>query len=505
MSVLEPRINPRPDALPHDRHGLHIVEEPFTWPFLFDSKVRFAEPLRDWSLGFITGHRSRIVVCMSTFIAGLYLIQHYLWPKPIEPTTTSAFVVSLLSVLWIMSLPAALFGLIGMLAYRHSKNLDEVTPILQTVVFRICSKGDNIEMVISTIDRCIKEMTRTPLFDYLVEVVINDVPAISKLPQGDRIQILVIPDAYQTARGDTKYKARGLQYALEYSEIPETAWLVHLDEETQPTSSGIKGIAKMINEEEESGKLRIGQGAILYHRNWKTKPFWTLADNVRTGDDFARFYAQHRIGQTIFGLHGSYIVVRNDVEKRVGFDFGPHGSITEDAFWAVRNMEDGVRARWCEGYLEEQSTEGLNDFLKQRARWFQGLWIVSFFAPVKLRWRLSILVNTVFWMFAPLAGLYTVAHFFIGYATPWWVTLMANLTYASFMTLYLTGLKANMDEHKIEGWHRRAGWTIAQIALTPVFSIIESSGVVLGIWQLVKSIFSKKEIEFHVVKKGVAA
>jgi len=486
-------INPDRDV--DKRHGLHLVEP---------ARVSTQEPKRDWSLGFVTGHRMRVIVCLTAFTMMLYGIQAFLWPSPIQPTTVGDFIIAHLSVLWVLSVPAAIFGIFGMIMFRHPKDLDKVGPIAQFVVYRITTKGDNIEMVIDTINRCIAEMEANPLFDYVVEVVINDIPDIVRLPTGKHIRVLVIPDNYETPLGGTKFKARGLQYALDHTTTPDDAWLVHLDEETQPTSSGVKGMAKFIATEEASGELRIGQGALLYHRNWKRKPFWTLADNVRTGDDFARFHGQYRMGLTVFGLHGSYIVVRQDVEREVGFDFGPAGSITEDAFWAVKNMEIGRRAGWVEGYLEEQSTEGFKDFQRQRARWFQGLWIVSFQAPVKLRWRMSILLNTVFWMFAPFAGLYTIAHFFVGFATPVVITFLANLTFASFMTLYLTGLKANMDEHPIKGWHRRLGWTVAQIALTPVFSFIESAGVVLGIWQLIVSAVTKRGPSFHVVKKGVA-
>ena len=89
---------------------------------------------------------------------------------------------------------------------------------------------------------------------------------------------------------------------------------------------------------------RIGQGAILYHRKWGIHPFLTLADNIRTGSDFGHFHLGHRLGLPIFGLHGSYIVVKNAVEQQIGFDFGPQGSITEDAFWglvAVQKADTG--------------------------------------------------------------------------------------------------------------------------------------------------------------------
>lgn len=151
----------------------------------------------------------------------------------------------------------------------------------------------------------------------------------------------------------------------------------------------------MIQEEEKSEQLRIGQGPILYHRTWKKYPYLTLADNVKTGDDFARFHFQHKVGITMFGLHGSYIVVRNDIEKSIGLDFGPNGSITEDAFWALVAKKKGYRGRWVDGYLEEQSTQSIKDFIKQRRRWFQGLAKVSLYAPVNPKWRFSLGLNTL--------------------------------------------------------------------------------------------------------------
>jgi len=239
--------------------------------------------------------------------------------------------------------------------------------------------------------------------------------------------------------------------------------------------------------------LRVGQGAILYHRTWAEHPFLTLADNVRTGDDFARFHFQHKLGLTVFGMHGSYIVVRNDIEKSIGFDFGPNGSITEDSFWALVAMESGRRCRWVDGYLEEQSTQSVADFIKQRRRWFQGLAKVTWYAPVKLRWRLSLGTNTVLWALAPFATLYTIGHFFFGFATEWWIRFLANYSFASFEVLYLIGLKANLDEYGVTAWWKRAGWYLSQLVLLPAYSIMESLGVLAAIFRPVAG--------FHVVKK----
>lgn len=452
------------------------------------------EPMRDWSIGFITGHRSRVVISMSAITIILYLYQEWLWPHSLVPHGWMEIGWNWGSLLWLGAVIPGTLGLLGMISFSHNHHLDAISKIDQKVSFRIVTKGSNIEAVASTIRRCQTEMALSPLFSYVIEVVIEKEARIELLPHDNDVVFLLIPKSYKTPNGSL-YKARALQFALENSTLEPEAWIVHLDEETQPTSSGIKGICAMIQEEEANGRLRVGQGAILYHRDWRKHPILTLADNVRTGDDFARFHFQHRLGKTVFGLHGSYIVVRNDIESAIGFDFSPVGSITEDAFWALKLMESGGRARWCNGYLEEQSTQSIRDFIRQRQRWYQGLIKVALYAPVKLRWRIAIGANTFLWTFAPFAAMYTIIHFFYGFGIHPWIRLLANLSYASFTTLYLTGLKANMDEHKDLNMNilRRTGWTIAQILLTPFFSLLEACGVMSAIL--------KPNTGFHVVKK----
>ena len=447
------------------------------------------EPRRDRNWGPVTTHRIQVVALMVAGVAALFTLQDWLWGDTSKPTAWYGQAWSWASTIWLSAFIPSIVGLLGMLWYRHPNDLEEVEPITNLVVWRIVSRGSNIEALHGTIQRCHDEMRRAPLFPYVVEVV-TDHP--NRLEVGNDTTHLVVPPTYQTPN-NSLFKARALQYALENSTVPDDAWLVHLDEETRPTSSGIKGIARMIAEEEASGELRIGQGAILYHRAWKEHPFLTLADMVRTGDDFARFHFQHRIGLTLFGLHGSFIVCRNDVEKEIGFDFGPQGSITEDAFWALKAMEAGRRARWCDGYLEEQSTLSVMDFIKQRRRWWQGLAKVSLYAPVRLRYRAFLGFNTVTWMLAPVALLYTYIHFIWGYEIRDWIQWFANLAFTAFIVLYLTGLRANLAEHGISNPLRRAGWYVAQVVLMPIFALMESVGVAYAI--------VRPSAGFHVVKK----
>jgi len=479
--------------LTHHSSRLHLVENAEAVERVDIPK----EPVRDWALGFVTGHRVRVVAYLIGTIAVLYLVQAWMWPHSQKPHGLLEDIWSWMSILWITAVVPGTLGLLGELAFRHPSDLDDVQPISRLVVWRIVSRGENVGVLTSTVRRIQQEMALAPLFPYVIEVVTDTISPAIQHPNDD-VRLIPVPQDYQTPNS-SRFKARGLHYAMLHSPVPNEAWIVHLDEETQPTSSGIKGICKMIHEEEFSQRLRIGQGAILYHREWRKYPLLTLADNVRTGDDFARFHFQYKmLGTAFLGLHGSYIVVRNDVEKSTGgFDFGPKGDITEDAFWAMKAMEGDHRCRWVEGYLEEQSCMSLLDFLKQRRRWIQGLALVALYAPVKLRWRLGLGINTALWALAPFSMLYTVVHYFWGFEVNPVVHFLANYSYATFVVLYFMGLKANLDEGIKEKrlWFVRPVAYALQALLTffPVFSLMESAGVLWAIVNPGKG--------FHVVKK----
>lgn len=446
------------------------------------------ERTRDWSVGPITGHRVIVLGCLAVFYLAVYELQDWLWPFK-QPSVGMKRIFANFSVIWLTVFVPSVLGLIGAVLFRHNDRLDDLQPIDHFVAWRIVSRGTNREALAATVRRVQEEMAKTPLFPYIIETV-TDVPA--QLPPSEDLVCITVPDSYMPPR-KSKFKARALHYALQESPLPGEAWLVHLDEETQPTPSGVKGIAAMVAEEEASGRLRIGQGALLYHRSWREHPFLTLADNMRTGDDLARFYLQHVFGVTIFGLHGSYIVCRNDVERRVGFDFGPVGSITEDAFWALKCMQDGSRSRWVDGYLEEQSTQSVVDFIKQRRRWYHGLVLVSLYAPVRWEYRASLFVNTVLWAMTPMGTVYTVANLFVGGTTNEVVRILADFSLAFYVMLYVVGAMANMDEQGTWSWGETVKWYVLQVVLVPVFSMVEASAVVYAL--------VKPETGFHVVKK----
>jgi egghead protein (zeste-white 4 protein) len=426
-------------------------------------------------------------------LGSLYAIQGHFWPEEgVRPGSLLGFILSLGVYAWLAPMLAALTGFVGLLLYRapYRGNVHDADRIGNLVVFRIVSRGQNRDALQETVRAIEAQMGRCPLYPYRIETV-TDMPV--RL-QSTRLIQLVVPEDYQTEHG-AKYKARALHYALLNSSIPEDAWIMHLDEESQPTETVLWGIRDAIREEEASGKLRIGQGAILYSKSWPEHPFLTLADMMRTGDDYGRFAFQHFvIGKTIFGMHGSFILVRNDVAKGVGFDLGPEGSITEDAWWAILQMQRGMESRWIDGYVLEQSTEKLIDFVKQRKRWYVGLVYTWTQAPAHFKWRWPLGVAILGWSLGWIGVLFTYINIFLGYYIPDALQLIGNSIFAHYIAIYVLGYLVNLRDYGPVGLVKSWSYGLALVVCLPIFALMESSGVLWGIL--------KPDKGFHVVQKS---
>lgn len=440
---------------------------------------------RPWSAG-----RVRIVFLCSFVVVSIPIVTLMLWfwnhSSPAHGL--AAKLVDGFSYIWVLLAMPVLLNVIGVLTFRNvNKKKEDAMPPGTEVCFRIVTRGTNVEAVTKSALAVHAAMARTPLFPFSVEIVTDN-----PLPEMEGIRCILVPRHYRTD-SRARFKARALHYALEVSPIPDSTWLFHLDEETHITPSAIRGIHSAVVEEERSGELRIGQGVVLYHRDLDKHPFLTLADSVRTGDDLGRFRLQHVFGQSAFGMHGSFILVRNDVEKEVGFDLGPAGSVTEDAWWSLVEMAHGRRSRWVDGYCLEQSTQSVMDFLRQRRRWFVGLCLVCLRAPARFWHRITLVTSVVLWGIGWLGWWsVSVAAVVVNARIPLGVLLIGTASLAAYSALYLLGLELNLDQRNVV-WYRRVPWHIAQILLLPVYSLLESAAVIYGV--------ILPDFDFHVVKK----
>jgi egghead protein (zeste-white 4 protein) len=426
-------------------------------------------------------------ITISTLL--VYVTQDLLWDQGRHARGWQQIIESL-ALVWTLPIVTGGLSCLGMLMHRNPAPV-EITGSLSTLVsFRYVSRGQNVDTLRAAVASVARNMAMLPAFPYVIEVIVEE----ERIDFGDDYDVIQynVPDDYVTKNG-TLYKARALQYALEHSQLPDDAWIMHCDEESHIHESLIRGMYRAISEEEESGQLRIGQGCILYHHSLEDHPFLTMADSIRTGDDVGRFHLQNGfIGYPIWGFHGSFILVRNDVEKAVGFDFGPKGSVTEDAFWGLCQIERGHRSRWVDGYMIEQAPERVRDFIKQRRRWFIGLVKVVRHAPVPFRFRAPLALFTCLWSVSWLSLIYTYINLGTGYYTGSAVQALGNGGLAFFITIYLVGLRANLRLKRVAR-SRALLFFAVQLACVPLFAALEGIGVLYAL--------VRPDHGFHVIQK----
>ncbi len=401
------------------------------------------------------------------------------------------------AITWSIFLPWAVADVVGWLMYRRHTRPDvdvarsrPVSPMPRRVVFRVVTRGDQPDIVVATVWSILEAMQAQPLFPYEVEVVSDD-PV--ELPDHPGVRGIVIPATYATDHGAT-HKARALNYALETSPASDDTWLMHLDEESHVTEELIAGIREAVIEEERTGQHRIGQGLVTYERGLGPNPLYTLADSIRAADDLGRFHLQYRMHRMLFGMHGSFILVRNSVEKAVGFDFPPEGCTTEDTTFALLQSEAGTGFRWVRGRVIEQSPASFRDFIRQRRRWFTGMWWGARHAPTRRRYRAPLWGAMFMWSVGWLGFGYAFLRIFSGVAIPLPLAFVGDAIFAVYVSNYLLGLWVSLAGSRVS-LARRAGYFAAQVLLLPAFQFIEATAVVYGL--------VRPERRFHVVAKPV--
>ncbi|KAI8804007.1 glycosyl transferase family group 2-domain-containing protein [Cladochytrium replicatum] len=245
----------------------------------------------------------------------------------------------------------------------------------------------------------------------------------------ENINCYTCPKAFSTAR--SKYKARALEWYRQTMRYTEHDWVLHLDEESVIDDESVRRCLEFIWYEHD---YHMGQGVILYnqYQYWKNWVF-TVADALRVGDDLSRFQLQFSyIHRPIWGCHGSFLMNNGLVENCVTWDLG---SLTEDYEFAMAAWAKGFRCGKVPGFIREQSPQGFMDFLKQRRRWFVGIWRLHHFLP-KL-WAF-------FWTLGIFSLYGTVASiplgFFVKLETPRWFGLCKDLTFCTFVYLYILGI-----------------------------------------------------------------
>ncbi len=442
-------------------------------------------------------------------LTGVIWANHLSWSRHIPVNSVILWVQSRLAVLWLIPLPVAVCSLVGLFLYEQKFNRRPVnfTRLGNAIYFRLATRGNNPQKVIETVKNVVSVMNKYQKDNhchvpFLVEVVTEAghpqlAARINQLFSKAEVNVLEVPRNYETVK-KSKFKARALHFALENSGALDKDWIFHLDDESQIDCQTVHGICEFIQTEEDrlandpKASPRIGQGTILYYRNIKESWLYTLADSIRTADDMGRYFLQYLFRLCIFGMHGSFILVRNNIEKVHGFDLDPKHCITEDAYWGLMMMQKGYLFGHVFGFVHEQSPAKGKDFIKQRRRWFVGISEVIKAHDIKLRYKIILFLSTSLWAFSGPIILYTALNIIHPAPIQSVVGILSSFTFAIYVTLYILGFYINMQFAEVT-FPKMIIYFLAQLFFIPIFAIMEAAGATYGLLD--------RKLDFYVIKK----
>lgn len=409
-------------------------------------------------------------------------IAKYGWPWTI--------VIYLLRISMVLSVPQALFNLIGLTIYNAFEDEVELKVNVLTAPFicvRIVTRGDYPALVAESVDKNLKVCQKLGLANYIIEVVTDNELNLVSHP---RLRQIVVPSKYSTSTG-AMYKARALQYCLEddVNTLANDDWIVHLDEETLLTTNSLKGILNFVSK----NKHEFGQGVILYTMEPIVNHITTIIDSYRVADDMGKIRFQFSMFyRPIFSWKGSYVVAKYSAEKDVSFDHGPEGSIAEDCYFSMVAWSKSYTFEFIDGEMLEKSTFTICDYMHQRKRWLQGILLVVHSPKIPIVYRFFLALSLYSRILIPVATINVIISSFWPVPFDFLISLgMFVLAVNIYMFIY--GVIKSFEITKI-GIFRYTLYLLGSIFFSIPFVMLTENIII--IWGL-----ASHKYKFHVVQK----
>ncbi|KAL3864896.1 hypothetical protein ACJMK2_006543 [Sinanodonta woodiana] len=355
---------------------------------------------------------------------------------------------------------------------------------IPNICFRVVTRGLYKNLVIRTLERNIETCLKTGLEKFNFEVV-TDFPL--ELRPSMFVQEIVVPKNYAT-KLNSQFKARALHYCLEkgISNLSEDDWIVHLDEETLLTQGSVIGLANFA----AKSMGDIGQGVITYANteiiNWCT----TLADSVRVAIDIGLMkFCFQKLHRPIYGLKGSYIIIKCSVEKQIGFDYGPKGSIAEDLYLALEAWKHGYKFNFVEGEMWEKSPFTIIDYIRQRKRWFVGRMFTILSPNIPLKYKLLLIPSDLSWLLI----IFNIFALFVPLKTPDFMIVITSWTGGVLVFLFIFGSIKSFSLKRY-GLFKKVIICVGNIMIIPLVAFLDGIASLWGfIWNF--------DTGFHIVQK----
>jgi egghead protein (zeste-white 4 protein) len=371
--------------------------------------------------------------------------------------------------------------------------------------FQVTTKGGALPVVERSLAALEQSLEKHPfLADHIRAEVITEVALEADSLERRfrdsllRVTAICLPESYETPNG-TRLKARALHHLVElrragFNREARRTFIVHLDEETLVTDDQLLVLVRYL-----SGTPKpVSQGPILYPLEWSRTP-WICRALESTRPFGCSECARVMENPPPPHLHGSNLVVDEDVENEVGWDFGTldgQAYIAEDLLFGLRAYsilgKDGFG--WHGATMLEQPPLSLHWAVQQRLRWvtgaLQGLVAmgrsaqyegISRWHRFRLRLAIGFRIATYSLGFpVGFAGLYFVLHPITNVQFEWASTygfwrLLIVASAIGWFTSYQIGIQRNLRFQAVSRGER-VKHGVVMFLITPIAGLCETVG-----------------------------
>lgn len=189
--------------------------------------------------------------------------------------------------------------------------------------------------------------------------------------------VLPMPESYETPQG-TKFKARGMHYIVElrrrgFNRKPGQTFIIHYDEESVMTPDELRKLIRYLATTDK----KLTEGPILYPLEYMTTT--TLCRAMEANRPIGCYECREVMETgTPLHLHGSNLVIDEELENELGWDIGTLDGqpfIAEDyVFGVLAYLKYGPQIfGWHGCIMLEQPPFSVKSAFRQRSRWIVGV------------------------------------------------------------------------------------------------------------------------------------
>jgi len=374
--------------------------------------------------------------------------------------------------------------------------------------FQITTKGNEVHVVIRGINSIMK-IADEPLFrDRVMIDVVTEEPEDVKIIERQfqdcpiPLNLHMVPPDY-TTRNNTLKKARALHYMIEKrleKKGVERGYIVYMDAESVIESIDFRRLVFSVLSE----RKRISEGPITYPIHWFDAHI--ISRQMEATRPWHCYHCHEvMVNPPPQHLHGSNLVVEEDLALELGWDFGNldgEAFIAEDLIFGLKAfMKYGKEVfGWHGAQLLEQPPMRVRDSVRQRIRWVTGIWQalemlkrsdefrkMRFFERTKIRLKIGLRASLY------SLGFFSAIFFFLFFGV-WLASLITNISYVDLQSfwiflwsiLLLAGLISWLGSTQIGLTRILERMEISQreriverskiIAITPIAALVETAG-----------------------------